>query len=124
MIGLTPKQAELLAFIRRFFVEHRGVSPSFDEMRTGVGLKSKSGISRLVDGLVHRGAIRRVVERSRSIEIVEQVDAVAAERERCAKIADDYVAQCQRGSAVSSMAEDAWGAQAGREIAKAIRGTA
>lgn len=46
---------------------------------------------------------------------------LAAERERCAKIADAYAERCDRGSALSSMAEDSWGAVAARAIAKAIR---
>ncbi len=54
----------------------------------------------------------------------ERAEAVATERERCAKIADDYAAYCKRGGTMSSMAEDAWGAVAALAIAKMIRGHA
>lgn len=50
--------------------------------------------------------------------------AVAAERERCAKIADAYAEHCKRGGPLSSMAEDAWGAVAALAIAKTIRDSA
>jgi hypothetical protein len=46
---------------------------------------------------------------------------VRLERERCAKIAEDYAAECAKGSSVSSMAEDVWGETHGKLIAKLIR---
>lgn len=67
---LTPKQRELLTFIETYVVEHRGVSPSFDEMKTGVGLKAKSGIHRLLIGLEERGFVRRLRNRNRAIVVV------------------------------------------------------
>lgn len=69
--GLTKNQADLLAFIRHF-IGQNDRSPSFDEMLAGVALKSKSGISRLLDGLEQRGHIRRSFNRARSIEIVDR----------------------------------------------------
>ncbi len=48
--------------------------------------------------------------------------AIAMERERCAKIADDYAAYCKHRSAVSSMADEPWGVGAALAIAKTIRG--
>ncbi len=48
-------------------------------------------------------------------------DARAEERERCAKIADNYAASCKRGSSMSSMAEDTWGYVHATEIAKLVR---
>ena len=56
---LTRKQYELLLFIHRHLGEH-GVSPSFDEMKEALSLRSKSGIHRLITGLEERGFIRRL----------------------------------------------------------------
>src|SRR5712664_469236 len=55
---LTKKQYELLMFINRRLAQD-GVSPSFEEMKDALGLKSKSGIHRLISGLEERGFIRR-----------------------------------------------------------------
>ncbi|MFQ5775043.1 MAG: transcriptional repressor LexA [Kiloniellaceae bacterium] len=65
---LTRKQHELLLFIHRHLAAH-GVSPSFDEMKDALGLKSKSGIHRLVTGLEERGFIRRLPHRARAVEV-------------------------------------------------------
>lgn len=67
MIPLTKKQAELLDYLKSC-----KRSPSFDEMRQALGAKSKSGVHRLVSALEERGYIRRVFNRARCIEIVEQ----------------------------------------------------
>lgn len=66
---LTPKQLELLKYIEGH-VRKRGVSPSFDEMKEALGLKSKSGIHRLITGLEERGFIRRLPHRARALEIL------------------------------------------------------
>ena len=66
---LTRKQHELLLFIHRRLGES-GVSPSFDEMKDALGLKSKSGIHRLITGLEERGFIRRLAHRARALEVV------------------------------------------------------
>ncbi len=66
---LTKKQYELLVFIDRRLKEG-GVSPSFDEMKDALGLKSKSGIHRLVTGLEERGFLRRLPHRARALEIL------------------------------------------------------
>ncbi len=66
---LTRKQYELLQFIDRH-LKSRGVSPSFDEMKEALGLKSKSGIHRLITGLEERGFIRRLAHRARALEIL------------------------------------------------------
>ena len=72
---LTRKQHELLMFIARH-LDSRGVSPSFDEMKDGLGLKSKSGIHRLITGLEERGFIRRLPHRARALEILRLPDAL------------------------------------------------
>ena len=56
---LTPKQYELLSYIDTFISQH-GVSPSFDEMKDALNLKSKSGIHRLITALEERGFIARL----------------------------------------------------------------
>jgi repressor LexA len=52
----------------------KGVSPSFDEMKDALGLKSKSGIHRLITGLEERGFIRRLPHRARAIEVLRLPD--------------------------------------------------
>jgi len=66
---LTKKQHELLIYIHGHLSEN-GVSPSFDEMKEALGLKSKSGIHRLITGLEERHFIRRLPHRARAIEVV------------------------------------------------------
>lgn len=66
---LTRKQYDLLTFIHERLQE-TGVSPSFDEMKAALDLKSKSGIHRLITGLEERGYIRRLPHRARALEVV------------------------------------------------------
>jgi repressor LexA len=73
---LTRKQHELLLFINRHLAEN-GVSPSFDEMKEALNLKSKSGIHRLITGLEERGFLRRLAHRARALEVVRLPDEVA-----------------------------------------------
>ena len=70
---LTKKQHELLLFIHKHLQKH-GVSPSFDEMKAALELKSKSGIHRLITGLEERGFIRRLAHRARAVEVVRLPD--------------------------------------------------
>ena len=67
---LTRKQQELLLFINER-LGRDGVSPSFDEMKDAVGLKSKSGIHRLITALEERGFIRRLPHRARALEVLK-----------------------------------------------------
>ncbi len=66
---LTKKQHQLLIFVHEHLSQH-GVSPSFDEMKEALDLKSKSGIHRLITALEERGFIRRLAHRARAIEIL------------------------------------------------------
>ncbi len=70
---LTAKQRELLLFIDGRLKES-GISPSFDEMREALDLKSKSGVHRLISALEERGFIRRLPNRARALEIVKLPD--------------------------------------------------
>lgn len=72
---LTKKQLELLRYIDRE-MKARGVSPSFDEMKDALGLKSKSGIHRLITGLEERGFIRRLPHKARALEILRPPEAL------------------------------------------------
>ena len=67
---LTSKQHELLRFIHDR-LGSSGVSPSFDEMREALALKSKSGVHRLISALEERGFIRRLPNRARALEVVK-----------------------------------------------------
>jgi repressor LexA len=73
---LTRKQHELLTFIHRR-LEEGGVSPSFDEMKEALSLKSKSGIHRLITALEERGFIRRLPHRARALEVLKLPDGTA-----------------------------------------------
>ena len=66
---LTRKQHQLLIFINER-LNATGVAPSFDEMKEALGLKSKSGIHRLISGLEERGFIRRLAHRARALEVL------------------------------------------------------
>lgn len=66
---LTNKQYELLIFINER-IRESGVSPSFDEMKDALDLKSKSGIHRLINALEERGFIRRLPNRARALEVL------------------------------------------------------
>lgn len=73
---LTPKQHELLKFIHERLSD-TGISPSFDEMREALDLKSKSGVHRLISALEERQFIRRLPNRARALEVVKLPDGVA-----------------------------------------------
>ena len=66
---LTRKQHELICFISDR-LEETGVSPSFEEMKDALDLKSKSGVHRLISALEERGFIRRLPNRARALEIL------------------------------------------------------
>lgn len=66
---LTRKQQELLVYLDAR-LRDGGVSPSFEEMKDALGLKSKSGVHRLVEALEERGFIRRLPNRARALEVL------------------------------------------------------
>lgn len=76
---LTKKQHELLMFIEKRLRES-GVSPSFDEMKEALGLKSKSGIHRLITGLEERGFLNRLPHRARALEVTRLPENVQDNR--------------------------------------------
>jgi repressor LexA len=74
---LTAKQHELLNFIHER-LSKTGVSPSFDEMREALDLKSKSGVHRLISALEERQFIRRLPNRARALEVMRMPEVAAA----------------------------------------------
>jgi repressor LexA len=74
---LTRKQHELLSYIHEHLTAS-GVSPSFEEMKDALDLKSKSGVHRLISALEERGFIRRLPNRARALEVVKMPDANGA----------------------------------------------
>lgn len=77
---LTAKQHELIRFIQQR-LEETGISPSFEEMKEALDLKSKSGVHRLISALEERGFLRRLPNRARALEVLKgPEDAVAAAR--------------------------------------------
>ncbi len=71
---LTRKQHELLMLIHER-LQAEGVPPSFDEMKDALGLKSKSGVHRLVTALEERGFLRRLHHRARALEVLKLPEA-------------------------------------------------
>jgi len=67
---LTAKQHELLLFINQR-LDETGISPSFEEMKEALDLKSKSGVHRLIGALEERGFIRRLANRARALEVTK-----------------------------------------------------
>jgi repressor LexA len=77
---LTAKQHELIRFIQQR-LEETGISPSFEEMKEALDLKSKSGVHRLISALEERGFLRRLPNRARALEVIRQPeDATPAAR--------------------------------------------
>ncbi len=68
---LTAKQHELIRFIQQR-LEDTGISPSFEEMKEALDLKSKSGVHRLISALEERGFLRRLPNRARALEVIRE----------------------------------------------------
>ena len=67
---LTKKQKNLLIFINRK-LRSTGISPSYEEMKNSLNLKSKSGIHRLISALEERGFIKRLAHKARALEVLK-----------------------------------------------------
>ena len=74
---LTQKQHKLLQFIEQT-IKEQGVSPSFEEMKTFMELKSKSGIHRLIAGLENKGYVRHLPNQARALEVVARQGNLSA----------------------------------------------
>ena len=82
---LTSKRHELLCFIHHK-LEETGVSPSFEEMKEALDLKSKSGIHRLINALEERQFIRRLPNRARALEVIKLPEGMDAAKGAVASI--------------------------------------
>ena len=78
---LTFQQEKLLKFIIDY-QKQNNVTPSFDEMKDGLDLKSKSGIHRIVSALEERGYIKKLNNRARAIEIIKNVNLIDTESDK------------------------------------------
>ena len=68
---LTKKQKELYDYLKNYISSNQ-ISPSFEEMKSAVNLKSKSGIHRLITSLEERGFIKRLKHKARAMEIINK----------------------------------------------------
>ena len=74
---LTKKQKNLLLFINKK-LRSSGVSPSYEEMKESLNLKSKSGIHRLISSLEERGFIKRLAHKARALEVIKLPETASA----------------------------------------------
>ena len=77
---LTAQQKKLLVFIQSKLAE-TGISPSFEEMKEALELKSKSGIHRLIKALEERGFIGRLPNRARALEVLKNADGLPTKKQ-------------------------------------------
>ena len=75
---LTKKQKNLLIFINEK-LKRTGISPSYDEMRMSLNLRSKSGIHRLISALEERGFIKRLPHKARALEVIKLPENAGAQ---------------------------------------------
>jgi len=92
---LTRKQHELLRFIQ-VRLEESGISPSFEEMKEALDLKSKSGVHRLISALEERGFIRRLPNRARALEVLRQPEDTTTKPARSAPAAEEAPARAPK----------------------------
>lgn len=117
---LTKKQYELLRLIEAKLKEN-GVPPSFEEMKNAVGLKSKSGIHRLITGLEERGFIRRLPNKARAIEILRLPENTKTEKNAGLKMPD--ISALLKTPAANSVEIPRYGKIAAGTPIEALRGT-
>jgi repressor LexA len=132
---LTRKQHELLTFIHDRLGE-TGVSPSFEEMKEALDLKSKSGVHRLISALEERGFIKRLANRARALEILRLPDAMkgastarpakaavaAAEPKRVIAAANDTIALPLHGRIAAGQPVEALEGQSSLAVPAALLG--
>ncbi len=87
---LTRRQHELLVFLNTR-IEETGISPSFEDMKNALGLRSKSGIHRHLNSLVERGFVERLPNRARAVRVVRKPEAAAAPKGRSPNQWDELV---------------------------------
>ena len=102
---LTRKQHELIRFIQTR-LEESGVSPSFEEMKEALDLKSKSGVHRLISALEERGFIRRLPNRARALEVLRQPNDVTTTTARAAANSNSALSALRPAAAKPAPAND------------------
>jgi repressor LexA len=120
---LTRKQNELLSYIHERLAES-GVSPSFEEMKDALALKSKSGVHRLISALEERGFIRRLPNRARALEILRMPDVQAgiASQARVPQAANDVIDLPLHGRIAAGMPIEALEGQTSLSVPAALLG--
>jgi len=94
---MTPTQCKLLEYLTKYIGDHAGEAPTFNMMKDHLGIRSKSGIHRLLTALEERGKIRRLRNRARSIELLERQHALGPQMsarldEYCRATGEQHVA--------------------------------
>lgn len=102
---LTAKQRELIVFIQQR-LEETGVSPSFEEMKDALDLKSKSGVHRLISALEERGFLRRLPNRARALEVIREPGDATPARAATSAASGNVVAMPGAPSRAPSAAND------------------
>ncbi len=105
---LTKKQSEILLYISKV-IEEKGVSPSFEEMKLALNLKSKSGIHRLISGLEERGFIRRLPHKARALEVVKLPNSLDNHKTKYISsdlISIPFVGKIAAGTAIEAINND------------------
>lgn len=74
-VGLTKRQAQVLAYLRSYMADTYGIAPSFDDIMSATGLLSKSGVHRILKILEERGHITRIHGHARAIALVQPREA-------------------------------------------------
>lgn len=125
---LTRKQHELLMFIDRH-LRSTGFSPSFEEMKDALKLRSKSGIHRLITALEERGFLRRRAHRARALEVIRLPEGVAPaplppilQPEEAAAPRPGFAANVIRGNFASNLAGVAKGANEAAAVSLPLYG--
>ncbi|WP_066527632.1 transcriptional repressor LexA [Erythrobacter sp. CCH5-A1] len=101
---LTAKQHELIQFIQKR-LEETGISPSFEEMKEALDLKSKSGVHRLISALEERGFLRRLPNRARALEVIREPGDTTPAR-AAAPAGDNVVAMPAPATRIAEPAND------------------
>ena len=102
---LTRKQHELLRFIQ-VRLEESGISPSFEEMKEALDLKSKSGVHRLISALEERGFIRRLPNRARALEVLRQPEDATSKAVKAAANNNTALSPLKKPAPASAPAND------------------
>ncbi|URW76364.1 transcriptional repressor LexA [Sphingomonas donggukensis] len=102
---LTKKQHELICFIADRLNE-TGISPSFEEMKDALELKSKSGVHRLISALVERGFLRRLANRARALEVIKMPERAEPKKKAEARPAQPSTLSIFAGKAPPAPAND------------------